>query len=226
MTLPRPARPLREGGAAVACGAGLFAAAAAIERAAGSGVAVSAVLEECGKALLLLVWGFYGWESAARGGAPTLSRARRRRELLLGEARGLSLGLVSIAVFVAAENLAYFAAFPEAGILTRLAWAVPVHLVAALLEAVGALLFLRALTLWAQRTEARSWLGPALGCLAWLASLGGGAAWHTAANLLVERGLDTKSLVAGSLAGSTLAVLLFALFLRRAYIGGFLHGAD
>lgn len=40
--------------------------------------------------------------------------------------------------FAAAENLSYFAAFPERGAFYRLFWSEPVHLVSALCEALAA----------------------------------------------------------------------------------------
>ena len=49
--------------------------------------------------------------------------------------RGTSWGLVAMVFFAAAENLAYFAAFPEKGAFYRLLWSEPIHLVLAICEA-------------------------------------------------------------------------------------------
>jgi hypothetical protein len=130
----------------------------------------------------------------------------------MGTARGLSLGLAAVAVFVIAENLAYFSAFPEAGILKRLLWSMPGHLVAALLEALGALGLLRRRDRWG-------------GLLAGL-SLGLAISWHGALNLLASGTLTLQVFAAVALLANLLLLGLLHLFLDRAYLGGFLHGAD
>ena len=205
---------LAQGILALALGVSLFELAAFVERRTGMGALPSAFLEEAGKAALILGFGLFGLRSE-----------RARRAALLSGARGLCLGLVGVAIFVAAENLAYFLAFPEASVLERLVWTLPVHIVAALLEAIGALVLLRAL---APLPKGRK-VEPgelALGIVAFGLALLGAAAWHWAANLLVLAGLSTRNLVLGALTGSGLAVLLFTLLLRRAFIGGFLDGTD
>jgi hypothetical protein len=97
----------------------LYAAAALIEEASGSGLALSVLVEEGGKLLLLLLFALAA-HSRGRGLGMALSR-----------------GLAAIAVFAAVENLAFFAAFPGGDILARLLWAEPVHLVSGLAEAIA-----------------------------------------------------------------------------------------
>ncbi|HTX71452.1 MAG TPA: hypothetical protein VMC79_01370 [Rectinemataceae bacterium] len=233
----RPPRPLVEGLAAVGAGTALFALAAILERAFSMGTVASACTEELGKGLLLLLAACAGRALYAAPSHAPASAARLRRVQLLASARGLSLGLVAVASFAAVENLAYFAVFPEAGVLERLLWSLPVHLVSALVEAVGVLALMRALVAGGAGNGSKGGAGGGgaggVGALLRLgrggailtASVGAGIAWHSAANMMVERGLGLASLVAGSVAALALAALLFALYLGTAYIGGFLHGS-
>jgi len=138
-------------------------------------------------------------------------------------ARGLSLGLVAITVFIGVEHLAYCAAFPEAGILTRLLWSLPVHLVAALVEALGALALLQQVNAEAEgRPWARALRGPGACC----GALALAAAWHGGANLLVSGRLALPVFVTGACLAHLLFLILLSRFLTQAYLGGFLHGAD
>ncbi len=197
---PCPSRPVVEALWVLAGGAALFSLAAGLERGFELGPVSGAWLEEVGKTLLLLGFGLLGNR-----------RAMPERARALGIARGLSLGLVAVSVFVLIENLAYFAAFPEAGILSRLLWSTPGHLVAALLEALGLLALLR-----------RERFGP----LRAGAALVLAGAWHTGLNLLASGPLAGSQFLVGSLVALIAFVSLLFLFLGQAYIGGFLHGAD
>ena len=205
----------QDGVTAVVAGLLLYAAATGVETFLTAGPMVSAILEELGKMLLLVGFGWSG-RSAARERHP-LRQARARA---LGAARGLSLGLVAVVAFAGAENLGYLIAFQEAGILARLLWSLPVHLVAALSEALGVLFLLRCL-------EGKRDFRPRLvGISAWFAGTGLAMAWHVGANILVSNSL-TPSVFAGGVVLANLLFLVFMLlFLRQAYIGGFLHGAD
>ncbi len=208
--MKRPALPppLAAVVAVLTGGLALYGGVAWVERILQMGPISGAVLEEAGKGLVILA---FGWSGSRK---PALERrsTQRIRSRALGAARGISLGLVAVAVFVLAENLAYAEAFSEAGILKRLLWSVPGHLTAALLEALGALHLLRR----------RDLIG---GLLA-----GGGlilaAAWHAGLNLLASGPLGGALFAGGSLLASLSFVMLLFLFLGHAYLGGFLHGAD
>lgn len=200
MRVPRPSRQLVEALWVLAGGAALFGLAAGLERGFELGPVSGAWLEEAGKTLLLLGFGLLG----NRRAIPERTRA-------LGIARGLSLGLVAVSVFVLIENLAYFAAFPEAGILGRLLWSTPGHLVAALLEALGLLALLRR---------------ERFGLLRAGAALALAGAWHTGLNLLASGPLAGSHFLAGSAVALLATLTLLFLFLGQAYLGGFLHGAD
>jgi hypothetical protein len=185
------------------------------------GPVIAAALEETGKALLLLGAGAMGVR-ATRGAAPMeRSEARRRRAARLGLARGLSLGLASIGCFACLEHLAYAIAFPEAGILDRLLWVMPVHLGSALVQALGTLLLVRSFLApgtWRARTLR--------GFLPWLLGFALALAWHGGANLLVTGLPSPRLLLLGGLAGWGIASFLLLRFLRHAYLGGLLHGLD
>jgi len=202
-----------EGAAAVLAGFLLYGLAAGIEAFAGTGPLVAATVEELGKASLLLGFCWQGWK-----GGPERNPRREARGRLLRLARRLSLGLVAVAVFVGVENLAYLAAFPEAGVLARLLWSLPVHLVAALVEALGFLLVFRRLAGGRRPGLAGAALGSGGLVLAW--------AWHLGANLLVSGRLTPKVFTAGVVIANLLFLVLMMQFLRKAYLGGFLHGAD
>ena len=133
-------------------------------------------------------------------------------------ARGLSLGLVAVAVFAGAENLAYLIAFQEAGVLARLLWSLPVHLVAALAEALGVLLLFR----WrgSGPAEARGRL-PLVGEPVPGLRLAPG---RQPARLRITSPLRPSRL--GVVIANLLFLVLLLQFLRQAYLGGFLHGAD
>lgn len=203
----RPSQPMVEAFLAGAGGVALFGVASGLERGFGLGPVSGAWVEEVGKAVLLLGFGAAGVRRAVKPGAPR--RAGRVRSL--GAARGLSLGLVAVAVFVLIENLAYFAAFPEAGILSRLLWSTPGHLAAALLEALGALALLR---------------GSRFGVVKAVTVFALAGAWHAGLNLLASGALAGPHFLAGALAALLAALSLLFLFLGQAYLGGFLHGAD
>jgi len=209
---------LQEGALAVAAGLALYGASAGIETATGATPIMGAVVEETAKAALLLLAGWLG------GRRPKACHpAQRPRAQALGMARGLSLGLVAITVFIGMENLAYCSAYPEAGILARLLWSLPVHLVAALVEALGALALL-------QQPEPpspdRRWGRALRGPGAWFGALGCAAAWHGGANLLVSGRLPWPVFLAGAILATLLCLVLLSRFLTQAYLGGFLHGAD
>jgi hypothetical protein len=183
----------------------LYAAAAGLETVLDAGPTLSAILEELGKTMLLLVFGWSG-----RVGASV-------RQRVLGLARGLSLGLVAVTVFAAAENMAYLLAFQEAGVLARLLWSLPVHLVAALAEAWGVLILLRG-----RETSRRA----ILGTLCWFAGLCFACAWHIGANALASVHLAASTFAGGVALAILLFLVLMSQFLKQAYLGGFLHGAD
>ena len=177
--MTRPA--LMEGGLVVVAGLALYGAAAGIEIALGANHNVSALLEELEKSVLIMLFGWLGIR--ARAASWEHSPAKQARSLALGAARGLSLGLVAVTVFAGAENLGYLIAFPESGVLTRLLWSLPVHLVAALTEALGALCLFH-------------WLGGTgklkrrlAGLPIWIGTMVLAMAWHLAANLLVSNRL-------------------------------------
>ena len=217
-------------GAVIALAAGglLFGAAWALERATGATVTGAGAIEELGKALAILSSGLLCMYRTTRG-----QDARRR---MPGAARGLSLGLAAAAAFAAIENGAYFLAFPEAGLLARLAWSLPVHLDAALVEALGAVPLLRLL---ATRPATRAGAGGARqaipsrriatlagGGAAFAAATAAAAALHALANGIVDRSPPAWILAAGSLTGFTALAALAAAFIDTAYIGGFLHGTE
>lgn len=217
--------PILEGTAASAAGAGLYAGAALLENQLVASPVLSAGLEEIGKALVILAAGLLAMRHAARASRVERAPARRLRMLRLGAARGLSLGLVAAAVFAAVENIAYLAAFPETGVLARLAWSLPVHLAAALAEAVGAEMLLGRLARHAAVRPARP-SRLVLAAAAWLLALCGAAGWHAGANLLAERGFTRGAFALGTVTAFALTALLLALFLRRAHIGGYLDAAE
>lgn len=196
----------REALVAVTAGLALYGAAAGLGTAGGGGPVFSALLEELLKAALLL--GF-GWAGRRMGGEDNPRRLARCRAL--GLARGLSLGLVAVTVFAGAENLAYLAAYREAGVLARLLWSLPVHLVAALLEALGVLCLFRGRL-----------AGSAFGCGLVALAMG----WHAAANLLAAHRLAFPAFAGGVAVANLLFLILLLQYLRHAYLGGFLHGAD
>lgn len=200
----RPA--LQDALVTVGAGVALYGAAAGLETVSGVGLAVSAILEELLKVAVLLVFGWTGRRAMGEGETRRLARSRA-----LGLARGLSLGLVTVTVFAGAENLAYLAAFPEAGVLARLVWSLPVHLVAALTEALGILCLFR-------------WRRAGVAFLLGLAALA--MAWHATANLLASHQLAFPVFAGGVVAANLLFLVLLSQFLRHAYLGGFLHGAD
>ncbi len=203
----RLSHPLGEAVLALAGGCALFGLAAGLERGLGLGPVSGAWVEEVGKVLLLLGFGIRGLRRAA----PERQSRRADRAKALAAARGLSLGLVAVSVFVLIENLAYFAAFPEAGILDRVLWSTPGHLAAALLEALGLLSLLR-------RSR--------FGVLKAVTALTLAGAWHTGLNMLASGALAGPHFLAGSLVALLAFVAFLFLFLGQAYLGGFLHGAD
>lgn len=216
-------KPLLEGLAAGIAGLALYGAAAGIEIALGSGPAAAALLEELGKAGLLLLSGWLGIRTRAEWTKRERNPARRARSQALALARGLSLGLVAIALFAGIENVAYLIAFPEAGVLGRLLWSLPVHLVAALLEALGAVFLF---THPATRIEAHRPLRSLTGPLVWTGALVLATAWHLSANLLASGRLTFPLFTTGVVIAHLLCLALLFRFLRQAYLGGFLHGAD
>jgi hypothetical protein len=205
----------KDGVLAVTAGLLLYAVAAGLETVLRTGLWSSTLLEELGKAVVLLVFGGT-WRNTARAGR-TVRQARSRA---LGLARGLSLGLVAIAVFAGAENMAYFLAFREAGVLARLFWSLPVHLVAGLVEALGTVLLFRCLE---RKPGFRARLG---GMSLWFSSLCLACAWHGGANGLVSGHLASSTFLGGIVIANLLFLVLLSQFLKQAYLGGFLHGAD
>lgn len=196
-----------------AAGGLLFGAAAGLEGRLGAGPLLSALLEEAGKVTLLLLFGGLG-QGPARG----LATRRETRSRGLALARGLSLGLVAVTVFAGAENLAYLLAFPEFGVLERLLWSLPVHLVAGLLEALGVLFLFR----WLETKSGFRWR--AAGLASCLGALGLAVCWHGAANLLAAE--HPAAVPGGAVVAFLLFLVLLPQFLGRAYLGGFLHGTD
>lgn len=192
----------------------LFGAAASVERGLGLGPKGSACLEELGKSVLLLAFGWF-----SQGAFLERNPLRQARFRALGCARGLSLGLVAVTVFAGAENLAYLIAFPEFGVLGRLLWSLPVHLVAALVEALSLLFLLRG---WSLETGPRWRLA---GCACAVGGLGLASAWHATANVLVSEPLVPGVFTGGVAISLLLFLVLLSQFHRRAYLGGFLHGA-
>jgi hypothetical protein len=205
----------------------LYGIAAAVEIAGSSSPAASALIEEGLKAALLLGAAVLGLR-VSRGRAVERPSLRRERLLRLAAARHLSLGLVAIAAFAGAENIAYFAAFPEAGVLGRFLWSMPVHLVAALVEALGLLPFvaLRAERIARPLGGPQGALRPLKAGALWCASLAAAASWHLAANTLVSSGQLPEIFPVGAAVNLALLALLMGGYLNRAYIGGFLHGSD
>jgi hypothetical protein len=201
-------RPAVEALLVLVGGLSLYGAASGLEIALGTGPVGGALLEETGKALVILVAGWLGGRKAVSERHPR----RQIRATNLGIARGLSLGLSAVAMFVLAENMAYFSVFPEAGILKRLLWSMPGHLVAALLEALGSLWLLR-------RCD---WRGALLAGMSLVLAV----LWHVAMNLLATGPLTALVFTTGALLAPSLFLILLLLYLDRAYLGGFLHGAD
>jgi hypothetical protein len=218
--------------AATAAGLLLYASLALLEPALGTGLEASVLLEEGLKCALLAAFAAM-FMAAGRGAA--LSRGGSEKGLgLPPSVRGLSWGLVAIAVFATAENLAYFAAFPGRGILLRLSWSEPVHLVSGLAEASA---------LWQLLGPGRKKPTPprparaTAGRLARaLAFLGLALAWHLGFNLLADGPIPRLAAGAGpawraALVGAALANLaaIIALaynFAHRVIVGGFLYGQD
>lgn len=219
--LPRP-RALQEGVLAVAGGLALYGASAGIEIATGAAPVMGAGVEETGKAALLLLAGWLGGRHP-RACHPAQHPRAMPRSQALGTARGLSLGLVAITVFIGMENLLYCFAYPEAGVLARLLWSLPVHLVAALAEALGALALLQRPD---TRSQDRRWVRILRGPGVWFGSLACATAWHGVANLLVLGRLAWPIFLAGASLATLLCLVLLSRFLTQAYLGGFLHGAD
>jgi hypothetical protein len=185
-----------------------------------AGTVVSVELEELSKASLLLLFGYLGVQTGQSGGER--HPVRRARARALDFARGLSLGLVAIVIFAGAEDLLYLHAFPEAGVLARLAWSLPVHLVAGLLEALGTVSLFRHPAGAIAIRRVRTWVG----LFFWVGSLGLAAAWHLAANQLASGPLPFPLYLAGAVTAFLLLVALLSAFFRQAYLGGFLHGAE
>jgi hypothetical protein len=239
----RSIRPPLEAASVATAGLFLYAAALVPERLLSASGGLSALIEEMLKTLTIAAFALAGARSAARMAGTERSSIRRARAIRLGSARKTSLALAAVAVFAAIENLSYFLAFPEAGIAARLVWSLPVHLVAALAEALGVLALAASL---ARARAARMGGKPEslkrrLASLsAFLAGAGSGFLWHWTANALAAGGqgggLPGPSFLADGaagpvfLAGAALNILAFIVlataFSRRAYIGGFLHGAD
>jgi hypothetical protein len=225
-------RPFLEGTIALASGAILFAAAAALERARSMPPLASAAIEELLKTAFMVAAGLAGRALATGVTAPTDRRSRADRQARLGAARGLSLGLVAAATFAAVENLAYFAAFPEAGALGRLFWSMPVHLVASLVEAIAALPLVQKLFEESPGAPCHGTLRDAIrrSCRRLAAPMvlatgfALGAALHAAANLAAACGAASPAL--GAAVGLPILVALAATYIDTAYVGGFLHGTD
>jgi len=187
--------------------------------------ALFALVEEGAKLCLLLAFGL----SFAAAGPRRSGGAARGGKARGGAARGLSLGMAAIAVFAAAENLAYFAAFPGWGAAGRLLWSEPVHLVSALALSLGLFPLVSGRGGPAGRSAARA--APAIA--------GGFAlayAWHLAANLaasglLLPRAAEApggaaRLLAAGSILNAAALWALVRLYLHKAVIGGFLYGKE
>ncbi len=210
-------------------GASIYALAFAAERLIAAEPGTAALIEELLKLAVISAYALGGLASSAHRASLERSPLRFGRAIMLLCARRLSLALAAVAVFAAIENLAYFLAFPEAGIAARLAWSMPVHLVSGLLEALGILAAVKAA---ARRLAAakggRALEPPALiaAAAALLACCGAGFAWHWAANSLVSGGLGDQRYMLGAAANLAAFVFLATAFARRAYIGGMLHGAD
>ena len=204
-----------EGVSVAMAGLLLYGVMAGIESGLGMDLTVAAILEELGKAMVVLGFGWYGRRAAHEGPLPRLAQRRA-----LGLARGLSLGLVAVAVFAGAENMAFLVAFREAGILARLLWSLPVHLVAALLEALGVVFLFRGME---GRANFRARL---VGVFLWSSSLCLAGVWHRGANALVSVRLASSTFAAGVVIANLLFLVLLSQFLKQAYIGGFLHGAE
>lgn len=229
-------RRLTTGIGVVVLGLSLFALLAAGERLLDSGHVASALLEESAKWTLIAAFLFFPPSSRRRGAAAETKRSGQSRPASRDDSRRLRtrppieprreparleaatdrlfLALAAVTVFVATENMAYFLAFPESGIFLRLAWAEPVHIVAALAEAIGLYSFFARsgpgaasdpdYQLPALESEARGAairpstpggvLGTILAKLARIApklglglsGLAFGAAWHASANALAS----------------------------------------
>lgn len=210
--------------AALAAGILLYFASARVEVEASLGLAGSVLLEEALKTGVILGFAIL---SGRRAAAPPVP-ARKAGIGLPEEAQGLAWGIAAIVAFATAENLAYFAAFPGRGILLRLLWSEPVHLVAGLAEAEAVWLFLRV---------ARAKAGPAaaLGCACLLASA---LLWHLGFNALAdgplpaleragdEAGLAWRSAIAGAFLANLAAIAALGYrFIHRVIVGGFLYGS-
>lgn len=224
--------PAIEGAIAIFAGTGLFFAVAGIESSLRASSSSSAFIEEIGKASTILTFGWIYRYLEAHEGAPKGKSPRGARLRRGATARGVSMGLAAAAVFAAVENLAYFAAFPEAGILARLLWSLPVHLDSALLEALGALPLLGiSPRVSRSRKGALRGLAPrfaslAYHTLAFAVGLVAGALLHAAANLAAEMGIAAEALASGALVGIIGFAALAKAYYHTAYIGGFLHGAE
>lgn len=169
----------------------------ALEPALAGGLAANVILEEAAKILVL-------------GAAIIIGRNGPR-------ARALLLGLVSIAVFSAAENLAYFLAFGSPDVLSRLLWSQPVHLVSGLAWALA--LF----SLLDGPSPRRLLPALAFGLLA--------LAWHLGFNLLASGPLPQAgrpghgaAMAAAGLANLLGLSALGRYFAQRVVIGGLLYG--
>jgi hypothetical protein len=227
--------------AAVASGLLLYFLLAGLETALGSGLLASVGLEELCKCLLALAFAL-SFSAADRSGLARGAKSKAKAKRSLGlppEVKGLSWALVAVAIFATAENLAYFAAFPGQGILLRLIWSEPVHLVSALAEA-SAIYLLLSLLPRGQATRAGAGPGKA-GRLAGqaltaLALLAFALAWHLGFNLVADGPLPALAADAGPAWRATLTfaalanlAALAALayhFAHRVIVGGFLYGPD
>lgn len=113
------------------------------------------------------------------------------------------LALATVVVFATAENLSYYIAFPGAGILWRLFWSLPIHLVGAMAVILG---------LVAGRISRI------------LAALLFALSWHLAANAIAAAGPSTATLAAGSLANLLAIAALTRAWLQSVIVEGTLHG--
>jgi hypothetical protein len=241
-------------GAAVLAGAcALYALSASVERIIDASPIGAALIEEAVKALVVIVLGRLGLGRALRGAMEERGVKRLARTARLGSARGLSRGLAAVALFAAAENVAYFAAAAETGVFARLLWSTPVHLASALAQTIGVvpLLFLAAGRLarssLASREEGRETAGGPVrepqsdarveagtgsgprrlaAFLAPPAGIAAACAWHAAANAIASGKPGPLLLAAGSAASIAATLALGRAFLAKAYIGGFIHGSQ
>jgi hypothetical protein len=204
-------------------GLGLYFLLALVEGLLGASPLGSALIEEGAKALLLALLAAWGFRKA-RERIPRAELSRREFRTAISYAvRHISLGLALILAFATVENLAYFLAFPTGDIFGRLLWSEPVHLVAALAEALGSGAALRILS----RGQGRRRLFAAF--LRWLPWFLGAIAWHLGANYLAgglagEAFRQGPPLLPGALANLIIIILVGRLYVRRLIIGGFLYG--